>query len=103
MNYVNSATGKRIDLSRLTEAEKTFFSQAQNKVQNNVNWLSFDEFAFGMRSPIYSGRKSHLDVLKSPLYLALKDMSLQLGVQQGKIARKVPAEPRASLGRAVRA
>jgi hypothetical protein len=98
MKYVNLETGKRIDLSDLTTDEKKFYSLARKKLQGNVDWLSFDEFAFGMSSPIYSGKKSHLDVLKSPLYLALKDMSLQLGVQQGKVARKAVAVQQAPEG-----
>jgi hypothetical protein len=36
-----------------------------------------------------------MEVLKSGLYLALKDISLQLGVQQGLIARTKKSEKRA--------
>jgi len=95
MEYVNLETGVRINLDDLTLEEKKFYRQALKKFQENTNWLSFDEFAFGMRSPIYKGRRSHIDVLKSELYLALKDMSLQLGVQQGLIRRTKKAEKRA--------
>ena len=77
----------KINLGSLTEAERRFYRQALKKFGENTKWLAFDEFAFGMMSPIYSNRNSHRDVLKDPLYLALKDMSLQLGVQQGMIAR----------------
>ena len=88
MKYVKLANSKRIDLDGLTDVEINFYLRAQKKFHDNTDWLSFDEFAFSMRSPLFAGKKSHLEVLKSPLYLALKDMSLQLGVQQGKIARK---------------
>lgn len=87
MEYVNLQTGARIDISKLSSAEKQFYRQALKKFQRNTDWLAFDDFAFGVRSPIYDRRRSHLDVLKSPLYLALKDMSLQLGIQQGLISR----------------
>ena len=87
MVYVNLQTGVKIVLDSLTDAERNFYRQALKKFQENSKWLAFDEFAFGMRSPIYFHRNSHRDVLKDPLYLALKDMSLQLGVQQGMIAR----------------
>lgn len=95
MEYVNLETGVRINLDDLTLEEKKFYRQALKKFQENTKWLSFDEFAFGMRSPIYKGRRSHIDVLKSELYLALKDISLQLGVQQGLIRRTKKSEKRA--------
>src|SRR5258706_1242396 len=106
MDYVNLETGERVNLGVLTSEEKKFYRQALKRFQENTSWLAFDEFAFGMGSPIYSRQRSHLDVLKSALYLALKDMSLQLGVQQGLVARtkksekKVIARTKKSVGRA---
>jgi hypothetical protein len=87
MEYVNLETGVRVNLDDLTAEEKKFYRQAIKRFRENTNWFSFDEFAFGMRSPIYNRRRSHIEVLESALYLALKDMSLQLGVQQGLIKR----------------
>lgn len=95
MEYVNLETGQRVNLNALTPEEKRFYRQALKKFQENTSWLAFDQFAFGMRSPLYTGQRSHLKVLKSALYLALKDMSLQLGVQQGLIARTKKSEKRA--------
>ncbi len=91
MEYINPETKVKISLDDLTETEKKFYRQALKKFRENISWLAFDEFAFGRQSPIYAHRRSHLDVLKEPLFLALKDMSLQLGVQQGMIARKKSA------------
>ncbi len=87
MKYVNPETNLEIDLTRLPERQKKFFEQALQKYRKNTSWLEFDTFIFGPASPLFVGRKSHLDVLKDPLYKALKDMSLQLGVQQGMIKR----------------
>ena len=87
MEYVNLETGVRINLDSLTPEEKKFYERALKKFQVNTGWVSFDDFAFGMRSSIYKGRRSNKDVLNNELYLALRDMSLQLGVQQGLIAR----------------
>lgn len=95
MDYVNLETGARVNLGGLTSEEKRFYRQALKRFQENTNWLAFDEFAFGMSSPIYSRQRSHIDVLKSALYLALKDMSLQLGVQQGLVARTKRSEKKA--------
>jgi hypothetical protein len=87
MEYVNSETRVRIDLDSLTPEEKKFYKLALKKFQENMKWGSFDDFAFGMRSPIFKRRRSHKNAPKSELYLALRDMSIQLGVQQGWIAR----------------
>lgn len=92
MKYVNLQTGVSIELGHLNEAETKFYRQALRKFQSNTDWLAFDEFAFGMTSPIYSNQTSHRDVAKNPLFLALNDMCLQLGVQQRKIARTKRAE-----------
>lgn len=85
--YLNLKNGFKVDLSSLSETEIKFYEKALEMFSKNVDWLAFDEFAFGMHSPIYSGRRSHIEVIKTPLYQVLRDMSLQLGVQQGKIAR----------------
>lgn len=95
MEYINLETGARINLDDLTADDKKFYKQALKRFRENTKWLSFDEFAFGTRSPIYSGRRSHIQVLESALYLVLKDMSLQLGVQQGLIKRSKKVEKKA--------
>ena len=95
MEYVNLETGVRVDLHGLTPEEKKFYRQALKRFQANASWLAFDEFAFGALSPIYHQQRSHVPVLKSPLYLALKDMSLQLAVQQKLITRTKKLEERA--------
>ena len=92
MRYANSRTGVSVSLGELSDVEKQFYQRAREQFKANAPWLVFDELAFGVSSPIYSGRASHLDVLEQPLYLALKDMSLELGVRQGLIAAKQPRE-----------
>ncbi|MHB2018636.1 MAG: hypothetical protein ACYCW6_16940 [Candidatus Xenobia bacterium] len=89
MQYVNNETGLVIDLGSLDEREQRFYHQALQRFQSNTPWLAFDRFAFTMGSPIYRRRQSPRDILRDPLFRALKDMSLQLGQQQGMIARKV--------------
>lgn len=87
MEYVNLESGVKINLNHLTEAEERFYLQALTRFQQNVKWLDFDDFVMGMKSPIYSGKRSHHEVLRHPLFLALKDMSLQLGIQQGVVLK----------------
>lgn len=86
LRYVNPKTKVSIELSSLTESERAFYEKAVRQFQRNADWVSFDEFLFSPKSPIYARRRSHLEVLRDPLYLALRDMWLQLGVQQGMIA-----------------
>lgn len=92
MKYVNPETGVEIDLSGLEGEKRKFYQQALKRFQRNTDWLSFDEFAFGVYSPLYSGRTSHLETMRDPLYLTLRDMWIQLGVQQGMVKRKAAQE-----------
>ena len=69
----------------MTAEETSFLARAREKFAGDVDWFEFEEFAFGSRSPLYSKTRSHQDVLVHPLYIALKDMWLELGVRQGKI------------------
>jgi len=92
MKYTNPRSGLTIQLDALNEEEKRFFQLAHREFRKNVPWLAFDELAFGMRCPLFSRRRSYPNVLEHPLFLALKDMSIQLGVQQGLIAAAGPTK-----------
>jgi hypothetical protein len=70
----------------LSPEESDFLRQAEKKYRSNAHWFEFEDFAFGMRSPLFSRHRSHLDVLRHPLYLALKEMWLDLGVKQGLVS-----------------
>ena len=95
MKYVNSDTGVEIELAGLTERKTKFYRQALERFRKNVDWLVFEEFVFGPLSPLYSERKSRQEVIEDPLYLALEDMWLQLGVQQGKVKAETTQEDHA--------
>ncbi|HYC93067.1 MAG TPA: hypothetical protein VEO54_27930 [Thermoanaerobaculia bacterium] len=72
-------------MAQLTQEEDAFLRRARKKSAENADWFEFEDFAFGSRSPLYSKTRSHKDVLTHPLYVALKDMWLELGVRQGKV------------------
>jgi hypothetical protein len=96
MKYVNDYTGKEFLLNDLTPEESAFYRRALEYFHSGMAWLSFDEFAFGPSSPIYKGKKKPQEVVKHPLFLVLKDMSVELGISQGKIKRSpeiMRAEP----------
>jgi len=92
MIYINRKTGTRIALTDVPARDRTFFRDAVRRFRRNAPWAEFEDFAFGMGSPIYSLRVSPLEVVKDPLYVALKDMWLELGVRQGLVAERTIKE-----------
>jgi hypothetical protein len=78
----------------LSSVEQHFLQSARAMFRDNVDWFQFEDFAFGSRSPLFSATRSHRDVLSHPLYIALKDMWLQLGVRQGRVAPDTDATRR---------
>lgn len=75
----------RLRATELTSEEAAFFARAKRMFADDADWFEFEDFAFGSRSPLYSKTRSHQDVLKHPLYVALKEMWLELGVRQGRV------------------
>ena len=69
----------------LNETERAFLGRARKLFAQNTDWFEFEGFAFGMRSPVFAKTRSHKKVVESPLYIALRDMWLELGVRQGKV------------------
>ncbi len=88
------------DAAALTLQERAFLNRARAKYHENADWLEFEEFAFGSRSPLYSRNRSHREVLQDPLFLALNEMWLDLGVRQGRIAAPTKGERHAPRGKA---
>lgn len=82
MVFQNPVTKDNLELDG---ADADFFRRALDKFHSNANWSSFENFAFGPSSPIYARRKSYGRLVKDPLYRALQDMWLQLGVNQGEV------------------
>ena len=82
MVFQNPVTKENFDLDG---ADANFFRRALDKFDSNADWSSFENFAFGSSSPIYARRKSYGRLVKDPLYRALQDMWLQLGVNQGEV------------------
>ena len=72
-------------ITGLNEAERAFLERARRMFAENTNWLEFEGFAFGMRSPVFAKTRSHKNILEHPLYIALRDMWLELGVRQGVV------------------
>lgn len=83
------------DDSALNADEAAFLTKARRKFRDNVDWLEFEDFAFGVRSPLFGKARSQRDILTHPLYQALKEMWIDLGIRQGK----VKDAPRGSQGR----
>ncbi|MBI1739968.1 MAG: hypothetical protein HYR57_03690 [Candidatus Koribacter versatilis] len=73
------------DRFELGPAEAEFFARGLAKFREHVDWSAFETFAFNPGSPIYARRKSYGRLVMDPLYRALQDMWLQLGVNQGEV------------------
>ena len=83
MIFQNPVTTK--ENFQLDGADAVFFRRALDKFNSNADWSPFENFAFGPNSPIYARHKSYGRLVKDPLYRALQDMWLQLGVNQGEV------------------
>lgn len=86
----------------LNAEEEKFLDRAQSLFRTNADWLIFEDFAFGPRSPLFSKQRSHRDVLAHPLYRALKEMWLELGVRQGRVSGSQKSEGANGAGRKTR-
>jgi hypothetical protein len=86
MRYLNPSSGVSIDLGQLDDEKKRFFEAAQNQFRNNANWFEFEQLVFSYTSPVFHRSRNRAEVLRDPLYHSLKDMWLQLGIQQGFVA-----------------
>jgi hypothetical protein len=86
MRYHNPKSGLDIDLGPIDAEKRRLFDTAQEKFRKNTNWFEFEQLVFTYTSPIFSRAKNRADVVNEPLFHALKDMWLQLGIDQGFIA-----------------
>src|SRR6266568_4467359 len=86
MRYINRKSGLSIDLGVLGAAKKRLYETALEQFHKNVSWFGFERFVFSYTSPLFSAARSRADVIDDPLYAALKDMWLQLGINQGFVA-----------------
>jgi len=86
MRYFNRDSGLQIDLSDLDRDRKRFYQSALEKLDENVPWLEFEDFAFSFGSPVFRASRNRQEVLSDPLYVVLKDIWLRLGIRQGLVA-----------------
>ena len=86
MHYINPKSGLDIDLGELSPEKARFFDAARRQFRKNASWFEFEQLIFSFTSPLYKDLKSRADVVKEPLFAALKDMWLELGIKQGFVA-----------------
>ena len=99
MHYSNRKSGVSIDLGDLDVAKRHLYERALEQFRSGVSWFEFEQFVFSYTSPLFSAARDRAAVVKDPLYAALKDMWLQLGIDQGFVAN----EPNETQARAARA
>ncbi|OGF67598.1 MAG: hypothetical protein A2Y62_18025 [Candidatus Fischerbacteria bacterium RBG_13_37_8] len=95
-------SGKIIELERLSSFEKIFLKELRHMIKNDESYFDVIKFAVGPGSPALQGKKCFdQKILKSPLYLAARDMALRHGIKQHVILApqhenlktKMPADP----------
>jgi hypothetical protein len=86
MRYQNTESGVTLELGGLDGDRRAFYRSALEKFEKNVSWFEFETFAFGFTSPVFHRSRNRSEVLSDSLYVALKDMWLQLGINQGFVA-----------------
>jgi len=86
MHYINPKSGLDIDLGDLSPERARLFDIARKQFQKNVSWFVFEQLIFSYTSPLFKDLKTRADVVNDPLFTALKDMWLQLGIKQGFVA-----------------
>jgi hypothetical protein len=86
MRYHNPKSDLDIDLGHLDADKRRLFETAHEKFRQNTNWFEFEQLVFAYTSPLFNRAKNRADVVSEPLFLALKDMWLQLGIDQGYVA-----------------
>jgi hypothetical protein len=90
MRYHNRESGLEINLGELDTEKKHLYERAQKLFRSNASWFAFEQVVFTYTSPLFHRSRNRADVFNDPLYKALKEMWLQLGIDQGFVA------PRAS-------
>lgn len=94
MRYRNPETDADIDLGELDPPRKLLYERAQKLFRSNTSWFTFERMAFSFYSPLFDGITDRKEVVRSPLFKALQDMWLQLGVNQGYVAPKKKSDDR---------
>lgn len=90
MAVYKTLEGKEIDLSGLTEKEKSFLAKADALLAKGVAWDAFQNFYLNRKSAVWfeggdpkADRKATTKVTRSPLYRVLQDKAGRLGIEQG--------------------
>ena len=86
MRYINRKSGVTIDLGDLDAAKRRLYERALEQFREGVSWFAFEHLIFSYTSPLFSTARNRADVVDDPLFAALKDMWLQLGIDQGFVA-----------------
>lgn len=100
MRYRNPSSGLEINLGELDDKRQRLFDAARKQFRQNTSWFDFEQLVFSYTSPLFQGSRSRADVVHDPLFKALKDMWLQLGIDQGFVAHERTTEAAARPARA---
>lgn len=92
MRYQNSESGLVVYLDKLSPERKQFYERALKLFRSNASWFAFEQMAFSFYSPLFHGVRNRAEIVNDPLFKALQDMWLQLGINQGFVAPRTSHE-----------
>jgi excisionase family DNA binding protein len=79
-------SGETVDLGELDSREQAFLDDLACMGKSGVSYFEVYRLAIGPGSPALRGRtRLNRRILKSPLYLAARDIATRVGIEQGLI------------------
>ncbi|MGH2609735.1 MAG: helix-turn-helix domain-containing protein [Tepidiformaceae bacterium] len=79
--------GRVLDLTQLTDEERSHFARCVDAYRKDMKWeLFMDDLVDGNENPLIApGRRITLRAVEHPLYQAVHDLGDRLGIAQGKL------------------
>jgi hypothetical protein len=85
--------GEVINLDGLTPEERSFLERCRSAYEAGMDWLDFSLLAQGNENPVVRAQGQVTDsVAGHPLYRAVWDLEMRLGIRQGEVAADAAEE-----------
>ena len=94
MRYL-ALDGRIIDLSTLTDQERSFFDRCFTAYRNGMPWVQFARLIEGTENPLIqaTGGLITREVWNHPLFKAVNDLEHRIAIQQGKMTPGPGSDP----------
>jgi hypothetical protein len=87
MDRYTRVDGQVLDLTQLSDVERTFFRRCHEAYLANMPWAVFTNLAERSENPLIAATGGWItpQVREHPLYRAVRDLEDRLGIRQGKL------------------